>query len=114
MRRILGPLTSGPAGPNRVTQRGQAPIRYADSEAAADLAGRGGGEHRGHRHRQRATWAMSPAAYTPGRLVRPMLPPRRTPTGSSASPSCSANGADWASVGRHEQPPNSSAGPQSS
>ncbi len=51
-----------------------------------------------------ATCAMSPAACTPGTLVRPIASTSTQPEGFSARPSCSANGARCVNVVRDEQP----------
>ena len=56
---------------------------------------------------------MSPAACTPGRLVRPIGSTSTQPDGSRARPSCSAKGAAWLSSVETKTPPTSSSGPDS-
>ena len=55
-----------------------------------------------------ATCAMSPAACTPGTLVRPIASTSTQPEGFSARPSCSANGARCVNVVETNSPATSS------
>ena len=58
-----------------------------------------------------AVWARSPAAKTPGTLVRPIASTATQPDSRRSRPSWAANGAAWRSVGATMTPPSSTAVP---